>query len=246
MFKLAAKAILRSLGRKLPWGAKQALLEGIVGSLDQFERFQQLGHALGVESIGVRGKNGLAWGSLNDTRLLGSYCREWSSSLSAKLAYEHNLAVWSDIQGHLPRLKNAARGRVMEIGVRRGVSTSALLAGLEEHGGHLWSVDLDSCPVVFSGHPQWTFFRADSIKHAAALQALMPEAIDILLVDGDHSYEGALSDLLSFGPRTRRILVHDTDAPDFPGVRRAVEDFVGRYGRTVTYHPGSYGMAEIT
>jgi FkbM family methyltransferase len=83
MLKLAAKAILESLGRKLPWGAKQALLDGIIGSLDQFERFQQMGHALGVESVSISGKNGLVWGSLNDRWLLGDYAlrREWSSEL---------------------------------------------------------------------------------------------------------------------------------------------------------------------
>jgi FkbM family methyltransferase len=83
MFKLAAKAILQSVGRKLPPGAKQALLDGIVGSLDQFDGFQQMGHALGVESISVRGKNGLVWGSLNDRWLLGNYAlrREWSSDM---------------------------------------------------------------------------------------------------------------------------------------------------------------------
>ena len=79
--KLAAKALLRALGRKLPPGAKQALIDGILGGFGQFEEFQQRGHALGVESISVRGRNGLAWGSLNDRWLLGTYAlrREWAS-----------------------------------------------------------------------------------------------------------------------------------------------------------------------
>jgi FkbM family methyltransferase len=79
--KSAAKAILRALGHKLPLGAKQALMDGIVGGLGRFEEFQQMGRALGVESISVRGKNGLAWGSLNDRWLLGTYAlhHEWAS-----------------------------------------------------------------------------------------------------------------------------------------------------------------------
>jgi FkbM family methyltransferase len=83
MFKSAAKSMLRSLGRQLPWGAKRALLDGIFSSLDQFERFQQMGHELGVESVSVRGKNGLAWGSLSDRGLLGRYAlrREWSADM---------------------------------------------------------------------------------------------------------------------------------------------------------------------
>jgi FkbM family methyltransferase len=79
-FKLIAKALLQRLGHKLPPGVKQALLDGIVGSLNQFEGFQCMGRALAVESISVRGKNGLVWGSLEDRWLLGSYALrgEWS------------------------------------------------------------------------------------------------------------------------------------------------------------------------
>lgn len=132
----------------------------------------------------------------------------------------------------------------MEIGVRYGVSTSALLAGIEDHGGKLFSVDIDDCPV-FLGHPNWIFFRADTQKAFGELQGVVPPKLDLLFVDGDHTYQGALRDLENFGGRAKRILVHDTDAPDFPGVRKAVEDYVHATGRKVTWHPGSFGMAEI-
>lgn len=163
--------------------------------------------------------------------------------MSAKPKYEYHLKNWSDIQDHLPRLYASAKGNCMEIGVRSGCSTSALLAGIEERGGHLYSVDINDCPI-FSGHPNWTFYRADSIKDEA-IKALLGNDYDVLFVDGDHSYEGALSDLKAFGPKAKRIFVHDTDAPDYPGVRLAVETFVKQTGRKVTYWPGSFGMAEI-
>jgi hypothetical protein len=163
--------------------------------------------------------------------------------LSAKPKYDYHLTHWSDIQDHLPRLRSAAHGNCMEIGVRSGCSTSALLAGIEERGGHLWSVDINDCPV-FAGHPDWTFYRADSIKDEA-VKTLLAKDYEVLFVDGDHSYEGALSDLQAFGPRSKRIFVHDTEAPDYPGVRKAVEEFVKQANRQVTYWPGSYGMAEI-
>ena len=164
--------------------------------------------------------------------------------MSAKNAYQHHLTNWSDIQDHLSRLFEAARGNCLEIGVRSGVSTSALLAGIEEHGGHLWSVDINDCPA-FHGHPQWTFRRADTVNDFTARELLSKE-YDVLLIDGDHSYEGALSDLKNFGPLAKRIFVHDTAAPDFPGVKKAVEEFVKQAKRKVTYHAGSYGMAEIS
>jgi hypothetical protein len=165
------------------------------------------------------------------------------SSLSARNAYEYHLKNWSDIQDHLPRLYEAAKGNCMEIGVRSGVSTSALLAGSKS------TADISTASTsttatcstgIRSGHsPKLT---ASRIRHD---QATSPSELDVLFVDGDHTYEGALADLNNFGPLAKRIFVHDTDAPDFPGVRRAVDEFAKQANRTVTYHSGSYGMAEI-
>ena len=164
--------------------------------------------------------------------------------MSAKNAYSHHLENWSDIQAHLPRLYDRARGNCMEIGVRSGVSTAAILAGLEDHGGHLYSVDINAC-LAFEGHAQWSFLRADSIMEADKVKAFIPEKLDLLFVDGDHSLSGALSDLRNYGPRAKRVLVHDIDAPDFPGVRQAVDEFLQETKRRVTYYNGSFGMAEI-
>lgn len=160
--------------------------------------------------------------------------------MSAKQAYEHHRRTWSDIQEHLERLYCAAKGMCLEIGVRNGCSTSALLAGLEEHGGHLWSIDLNDCRV-FEGHPQWIFFQGNSLRDEFNL----PEMFDVAFIDGDHSYEGALIDLVKYGSRAEKIFVHDTDAPNYPGVRKAVDFFVNLTGRKVMYHSGSFGMAEI-
>lgn len=164
--------------------------------------------------------------------------------MSARSKYEFHLKNWNDIQDHIPKLFNAANGQCLEIGTRFGCSTAALLYGIEEHGGHLWSVDINNCQI-FTGHPNWTFLQADSIKDAAEIKNVLPESLEVLFVDGDHSYEGALADLANFGPMAKRVFVHDTDAPDFPGVRRAVEEYVKESVREVTYHGGSYGMAEI-
>jgi hypothetical protein len=163
--------------------------------------------------------------------------------LSARPAYEFHLHQWSDIQAHLPRLFKAAKGNCLEIGVRFGISTSALLAGIEEHGGHLTSVDINECKI-FEGHPQWTFVKADTQNFTEDLKHYLRD-FDLLFVDGDHTYEGALSDLQAFGPHAKRIFVHDTSAPDYPGVRRAVDTFCAQMNRKVKYHEGSYGMAEI-
>lgn len=165
--------------------------------------------------------------------------------MSARPKYEYHLRNWSDIQDHLPRLFEAAKGNCLEIGVRSGVSTSALLAGVEEHGGHLTSIDVNDCSGVFAGHPQWKFYQNDTIKDVVFLDVMCRKP-DVLFVDGDHTYEGALSDLFNFGSEAKLIFVHDTDCPNtYPGVRQAVEKFCEETKRKFIYHHGSYGMAEI-
>jgi hypothetical protein len=163
--------------------------------------------------------------------------------------YRRYQSEWSDVREHLPRLRAAARGNVLEIGTRAGISTAALLLGVEENGGHVWSVDIDDCSQVFAGHPQWTFIHSDSrqIKSNAFGNDGMP-AFDLLFVDGDHSLEGCLNDLIDYGSNSKIIMVHDTDCPDtFPGVRQAVEKFLARYPkRKIEWRHESFGMAIIS
>jgi len=167
-------------------------------------------------------------------------------SVSARSKFEQFLRVpsSSDIQDHLQRLFDAAAGNCLEIGVRAGVSTSAILSGLEQHGGHLWSIDIDpDCGNRWPQHPQWTFICADSLK---PLPVELPSHFTMALIDGDHAYESAISDLQTFAPLAAKVFVHDTDHIHYPGVRRAVEEFCKASNRSVVYHAGSMGMAEIT
>ena len=158
--------------------------------------------------------------------------------------YRRNLITWSDIHDHLPLLHDEAKGNVMEIGVRGGFSTSALLAGVEEHGGHVYSVDINPCRLF--EHPQWTFVHADSIKEVDKVKAVIPTELSLLFVDGDHTYEGCLSDLEKYGHRSPKILIHDCDCPlTFPGVRKACERYAEKQGRKFEVIPGSYGMGVI-
>jgi methyltransferase family protein len=160
-------------------------------------------------------------------------------------AFQENSRVWNDMIDHLPFLFESAQGNVMEIGVRGGASTSALLAGVEAHGGHLWSVDVNFCPV-FEGHPQWTFTQANSITESERIKAIIPERLDVLFVDGDHTYEGCLSDLQTYGPRADLILIHDCLCPDtYPGVRKASEEYAASLGIPLVIRDGSYGLGVI-
>lgn len=165
---------------------------------------------------------------------------------SPAVMFRYWLTHWSDVQDHLPRLFAAARGEVLELGVRHGVSTSALLAGVQAHGGRLVSLDLDpECGLLFAGQPGWTFVRGDS--HAE--HAEIPQALDVLFIDTTHTEADTYDELQRWGSRVAPggvILLHDTDdGSTYPGVRNAMERWCAETGRTPQYYQGSYGLGEI-
>lgn len=151
-----------------------------------------------------------------------------------------------DMCQHLPLLKSLATGDVLEIGVHCGISTTALLAGLEDNGGHLWSIDQHtSCRYVWFGHEQHTFICADSHTFDFLDQ---DRQFNLVLIDGDHSYDGCMVDLERWSKKLKYggiLLCHDVEAPDFPGVRKAVDDFCNKYSLNHSTRSGSFGMEEI-
>jgi len=159
--------------------------------------------------------------------------------LFAVMSQDQQLDTWA----HLPFLRSVAKGNVLELGVHVGMSTTALLAGVEENGGHLFSVDVHpSCRYVWYGHPQWTFFCPWS---GDVVSPDLP--LDVLFIDGDHSYGSVSADLEAWAKKVRPgglVLLHDADCPAFPGVRQAIEEFCGTNIRH-ELRPGSNGMEII-
>jgi len=157
-----------------------------------------------------------------------------------------------DIRVHLPLLRFLARGNVLEIGCRRtACSTSALLCGVMENGGHVYSVDLEvegPCSDVFEGHPQWSFLHADSCNDYQKILDFIPRPLDLLFIDGAHSQAMVLNDLQKYEPLVKPggyTLLHDTDFwdgnADYCGVKQAIAD----YGKPCIFYPGSFGMGVI-
>lgn len=95
----------------------------------------------------------------------------------------------SDISDHLPRLYELAcrpHVKVIELGVRRGDSTSAFLAAAQEYGGEVWSVDITP-PVVpsdWENLPFWYPIVGDDLEVAEQL----PDQVDIVFIDTSHTY----------------------------------------------------------
>jgi predicted O-methyltransferase YrrM len=124
--------------------------------------------------------------------------------------------------------------RVVELGVRSGVSTSAFLAALEtDRKGHLWSFDIAPAdvPQDFRDSEHWTFTETDGLGELALDTA--PKEIDVLFIDLDpHSFEQTLTALTLWVPRIVPggvALLHDTEWPEINYVRPgAAESEVGK------------------
>jgi predicted O-methyltransferase YrrM len=184
--------------------------------------------------------------------------QQWRLALEAE--YESRRSVWSDIGGHLEFLHDRAAAvpgaRVLELGVRWGTSTAALLYGVERVGGHLWSVDLQA-PTVPSWWPltgRWTLTVGDDLD--PAVLAAQPDGVDLLLLDTSHDYQHTLAELRAYVPKVKPgglVCCHDTEleAPDlvepqppYP-VARALDTYCAEAGLAWVNRPHSYGMGVI-
>lgn len=152
---------------------------------------------------------------------------------------------WSDIHDHLPRLREAAKGNVFEIGVRSGVSTAALLMGVRDHGGDVVSLDINDCHDLYDD-PNWRFIRGHSVVDSERILRALTSPLDLLFIDSDHTFPTTLYELQTYGPLVGKdgaILLHDTDHSW--GVRAALEEYAKEIGKEATYHKGSFGMGEL-
>jgi predicted O-methyltransferase YrrM len=124
---------------------------------------------------------------------------------------------------------------VCEIGSYLGASTAFLAAAATIRGGHVHAVDTWRNDAMPDGPGEDTFKRFSDntrlfqhvITTHRGLAADMKHrvgAVDLLFVDGDHSYEGALADLTNYGPKIKAggfLVVHDFG---YEGVSRAVSE----------------------
>ena len=166
-----------------------------------------------------------------------------------------------DMYDYSPYLRSVGRGNILEIGTRGGVSTAAFLLGVEEHGGHVYSVDInDDCKDLYAGHPQWTFIRGNSNTQMREIMNNVDGWFDVLFIDGDHSYDAVCRDLGNFVQWVRKgglILMHDVDPQvsaeqiaawgwqkDEP--RRAYDEFIEATGWSAEILPGRFGLGCIT
>lgn len=165
----------------------------------------------------------------------------------------------SDIYEHLPKFVDLViqtdAKYVLELGTRTGVSTVAWLYALEQTGGRLVSVDIDSHPKI-GEHPHWRFVQGDDTD--PKIVALVSEdAPDIVFIDTSHHYMHTRQELGIYRWVVKSggyIVCHDTELqrpegapvgdPPFP-VRKAIEEFVGDHGFEWVNFPNCWGLGVI-
>jgi len=162
-----------------------------------------------------------------------------------ELRKEHDLRYWVDFTFALEQLSKflelvsrKAASTLLEIGTARG-GTLFLLARAAAPNALLLSIDLPPGPTT-GGYSRWRellykSFAAKSQKvvlvrrdsHQAecrrAVDTLLGNrSVDVLFIDGDHSYEGVAADFRLYSPLVRKggtIALHDI-----------VSDFRSRHG----------------
>lgn len=147
-----------------------------------------------------------------------------------------------------------------EVGVCTGETSELLLKGLPNL--HLFLVDPWRTPTpgtdywkTGAGDSTMTQSMFDDVLERAAIRtafaahrrtivlcesaeaaAFLPAELDFVFIDGDHSYSGVMRDLETCWPRVAKSGVltgHDYGNPNFPDVKRAVDEFAASHGLSV-------------
>lgn len=117
-----------------------------------------------------------------------------------------------------------------EIGVYRGRYSSRLLKTIP--GLKLYSVDNwvgkyasseRQARESLSRYPRSVIIKGDSPQVASTFQ---DKSLDFVYIDADHTYNGAMADIIAWTPKVRKdgiVSGHDYQLPD---VRMAIDDYV--------------------
>ena len=177
--------------------------------------------------------------------------------------YRRRVAQDHDIKAQMPVLYAWANqaATIIELGVRGGNSTCALLAGLERgvisvpsapegtltFRGQLWSVDIEYPQVPdWWNFPFWHFLRANDTDPEAV--AFCPDGADVLFIDTSHYYPHTLQELRLYVPKVRPggvVLLHDTDRAEWPDVGKSLDEYCGETGLTWYSHDFWHGLGVI-
>lgn len=140
---------------------------------------------------------------------------------------------------------------VVELGVRYGTSTAALLAAVNDSGGHLYSIDIGAYPEtqkIYKDEPNWTFIQGDDMEVVKGWK----KPIDHLFIDTSHTFDHTLNELREWGNWVKlggKITLHDLYVRDDEKseVWDAIEQHIKENPRKYNFKvfEGSYGLGVL-
>jgi predicted O-methyltransferase YrrM len=131
-------------------------------------------------------------------------------------------------------------GAIVEIGSYRGKSTTVLAIGAKERSARVYAIDPFEGVMdghVVTGHDRdhlrYALVNAGVVDSVEIITGYSLETaktwkrpIDLLWIDGDHSYEAVKADLKAWSKHVKgKIALHDY-TQNWPGVPMAVDEFV--------------------
>jgi hypothetical protein len=130
--------------------------------------------------------------------------------------YESLCNQRSDIHEHLPTLYRYATQcqRIVELGVRGGVSSWALVYGLLDNHKPVKSIllnDTTPCPIQELLNTTQRTGITITTAWINDLELTLPESVDLVFIDTWHVYGQLKRELARFAPQTKKyIVLHDT------------------------------------
>ncbi len=155
--------------------------------------------------------------------------------MNMKHTLQHAVTI-TDIHQHLAMLYalvvSLKAKVVIELGVRGGESTVALLEGVGATEGRLISVDLNPCESTrrivqdYNLSERWTFTQSDDLEFGRNWDR--SQFVDLVFIDTSHLYEHTKKEIEVFEPLVRPggiLAFHDTVTFQ-SGVLAPIEEFL--------------------
>jgi len=120
---------------------------------------------------------------------------------------------------------------VLEVGLQFGRSSAIALQVCKAQNLRYWGIDPFIEPP--EAEAKWLAmakpFQPYKLSKMRANEVVVGEPIDLVLIDGDHSYKGVSNDCSHFLPIVRRggyACLHDFERQSLPEVTNAVKDYM--------------------
>jgi hypothetical protein len=154
---------------------------------------------------------------IEGARSMSAICLQWLYETAQGMASIVEVGSYKGRSTHAlcsgcPGTVTAVDHWIMMFGPRAGTFRAGALATFKENVGHFKNLNIIQAPSL------------------EAVLTFKDASIDMVFIDGDHSYEGVKADVLAWIPKAKKLICgHDYHGAT-PGVIQAVEElFPGRF-----------------